>query len=260
MSILCRYPDPLARCVAGPRCCGIRRSPVRALLQTIKNRRDATMLAGLDDHMLADIGLTRGDLRDAYSEPVWRDPTAILVSRSHERRINRRRVRIGLAEKTFEAPSIVPAPGVTSRAKVGARDHERVIPKKPVPHAIRDGHRFSDKITRRKPLGKADLPRRPPAPGLLVPSEAWTRARRPLRRALFRLRSRKRSHPGARSPVRARSAHEGDLAHDLPRQRQGAEQSCARTSRRGDLARPPQSDRGGEDLRREPHQSARSFA
>ena len=74
----------------------------------VKNRRDATMLAGLDDRMLADIGLTRGDLRDAYSEPVWSDPTAVLVSRSHERRVNRRRVSIGLAEKVFDSPSIVP--------------------------------------------------------------------------------------------------------------------------------------------------------
>jgi len=74
----------------------------------VKNRRDATMLAGLDDRMLADIGLTRGDLRDAYSEPVWSDPTAILVSRAHERRVNRRRVSIGLAEKVFDSPSIVP--------------------------------------------------------------------------------------------------------------------------------------------------------
>ena len=81
----------------------------RGLLQILKNRRDAASLAGLDDRMLSDIGLTRGDLRDAYSEPVWRDPTAVLVSRAHERRINRRRVMIGLAEKVFEAPSIVPA-------------------------------------------------------------------------------------------------------------------------------------------------------
>jgi uncharacterized protein YjiS (DUF1127 family) len=80
----------------------------RDLLQLLKNRRDAASLSGLDERMLADIGLTRGDLRDAYSEPVWRDPTAILVSRAHERRINRRRVTIGLSEKTFEAPSIVP--------------------------------------------------------------------------------------------------------------------------------------------------------
>src|SRR5258708_37981921 len=37
----------------------------RQLALIVKNRRDATMLAGLDDRMLADIGLTRGDLRDA---------------------------------------------------------------------------------------------------------------------------------------------------------------------------------------------------
>ncbi len=79
------------------------------VLQTLKNRRDAASLAGLDDRMLADIGLTRGDLRDAISEPVWRDPTAILVSRAHERRINRRRSSIGLAQKSFDAPSIVPS-------------------------------------------------------------------------------------------------------------------------------------------------------
>jgi uncharacterized protein YjiS (DUF1127 family) len=93
---------------------------VRAVLQTIKNRRDALVLAGMDEHMLADIGLTRGDVRDAFSEPVWRDPTAILVSRVHERRINRRRAKIGLVQKSFEAPSIVPAPGAT-RAAVEAR-------------------------------------------------------------------------------------------------------------------------------------------
>jgi uncharacterized protein YjiS (DUF1127 family) len=93
----------------------------REILQMVKNRRDAASLAGLDERMLADIGLTRGDLRDAYSEPVWRDPTAILVSRAHERRINRRRVSLGLAEKVFEAPSIVPAamnaPGTPVRVR-----------------------------------------------------------------------------------------------------------------------------------------------
>jgi uncharacterized protein YjiS (DUF1127 family) len=94
----------------------------RQLAQIVKNRRDATMLAGLDDRMLADIGLTRGDLRDAYSEPVWSDPTAILVSRAHERRVNRRRASIGLAEKVFDAPSIVPAAqGKTVGTAVSAR-------------------------------------------------------------------------------------------------------------------------------------------
>jgi len=99
---------------------GIAVARARQILQLVKNRHDATVLAGLDDRMLADIGLTRGDLRDAYSEPVWRDPTAILVSRAHERRINRRRLRTGLTEKSFQAPSIVPASGGT-RAAIDAR-------------------------------------------------------------------------------------------------------------------------------------------
>src|ERR1041385_7026102 len=87
---------------------GIVVARVREVAQFLKNRRDAVTLASLDDRMLADIGLTRGDVRDAASEPVWRDPTAILVSRSQERRVNRRRLTKGLAEKPFEAPSIVP--------------------------------------------------------------------------------------------------------------------------------------------------------
>src|SRR5688572_7218493 len=88
---------------------GIVVARTRAVFQIFKNRRDATMLTSLDDRMLADIGLTRGDVRDAYSEPVWRDPTAILVSRAHERRINRRRASIGLSSKVFDAPSIIPS-------------------------------------------------------------------------------------------------------------------------------------------------------
>ncbi len=63
---------------------------LRALGRSIHNRRVAAGLAGLDDHMLADIGLTRSDLRDAYSEPLWRDPTDILASRAAERRGGRR--------------------------------------------------------------------------------------------------------------------------------------------------------------------------
>jgi uncharacterized protein YjiS (DUF1127 family) len=99
---------------------GIVADRARFVLQTLKNRRDATTLAGLDERMLADIGLTRGDVRDAFSEPVWRDPTEILVSRVHERRINRRRFSIGLGDKNFDAPSIVPAQG-KSRAPAKAR-------------------------------------------------------------------------------------------------------------------------------------------
>ena len=88
---------------------GIAVERARQFAQMVKNRRDAVILAGLDDHMLADIGLSRGDVRDAFSEPVWRDPTAILVSRAQERRVNRRRTGSELGQKTFDAPSIVPS-------------------------------------------------------------------------------------------------------------------------------------------------------
>jgi uncharacterized protein YjiS (DUF1127 family) len=94
----------------------------RAMFQLVKNRRDAALLTGLDDRMLADIGLTRGDIRDAYSEPVWRDPTAILLNRATERRINKRRTPTGLEAQTFDAPSIVPpASGAGLKSPMHAR-------------------------------------------------------------------------------------------------------------------------------------------
>jgi uncharacterized protein YjiS (DUF1127 family) len=74
---------------------------VRKVGQVLKNRHDAMTLAQFDDRMLTDIGLTRSDLRDAYSEPLWRDPTNILASRAHERRISRQVI-------TLAAPSLVP--------------------------------------------------------------------------------------------------------------------------------------------------------
>jgi uncharacterized protein YjiS (DUF1127 family) len=48
----------------------------RRLVLAIKHRGELTHLADLDDRMLADIGLTRTDLRDAYAEPLWKDPTS----------------------------------------------------------------------------------------------------------------------------------------------------------------------------------------
>lgn len=72
-----------------------------------KNRRAAATLAGFDDRMLADIGLGRADLNDALSEPVWRDPTAILATRAHERRAHRRRV-IDFDGNLMTAPPLVP--------------------------------------------------------------------------------------------------------------------------------------------------------
>ena len=54
-----------------------------------RHLRDAAVLAGLDRRMLADIGINRADLRDAFSQPFWDDPTALLRERVSERRTHR---------------------------------------------------------------------------------------------------------------------------------------------------------------------------
>jgi uncharacterized protein YjiS (DUF1127 family) len=66
---------------------GVRvRLSVKRLMERLRNRHDAMRLANLDDRMLADIGLNRSDLRDAFAELPWRDPSEILARRAAERR------------------------------------------------------------------------------------------------------------------------------------------------------------------------------
>jgi uncharacterized protein YjiS (DUF1127 family) len=91
---------------------------VDRLLRAFKHRKDVSMLAGFDERMLADIGLTRSDVRDAFAEPLWRDPTAILADRAGERRSN----RVPLAFRkgpiiAVTAPSIVPSQPCGSTAQ-----------------------------------------------------------------------------------------------------------------------------------------------
>lgn len=81
---------------------------VKSAGRAARHRRDAQMLAGLDRRMLADIGLTRSDVQDAFAAPLWQDPTALLSERAIERRINRARMRVVLWEgdsKTFRRPA-----------------------------------------------------------------------------------------------------------------------------------------------------------
>ncbi len=77
-----------------------------AVFKAIRHRGDLALLARFDDRMLADIGLTRGDLRDAVAEPPWRDPTQVLVARAHERRALRGRAGVPYR---LDAPSIAPS-------------------------------------------------------------------------------------------------------------------------------------------------------
>jgi uncharacterized protein YjiS (DUF1127 family) len=99
--------EPFGRTIAAV--AGLVMTRIRQIVVAFRHRRDAAVLASLDDRMLADIGLTRSDLREAFSEPLWRDPTALLVNRIGGRRAGRRPT--GLPARAFAAPSIVPAVG-----------------------------------------------------------------------------------------------------------------------------------------------------
>jgi uncharacterized protein YjiS (DUF1127 family) len=61
---------------------------LKELARARRHRREASVLASLDRRMLADIGITHADVRDAFSEPFWDDPTALLRERALERRLN----------------------------------------------------------------------------------------------------------------------------------------------------------------------------
>jgi uncharacterized protein YjiS (DUF1127 family) len=80
---------------------------LKRLAQACRHRREARVLVGLDRHMLADIGITRADLRDAFSEPFWEDPTVLLRERAGERRQNRSTLRASRdrVENGFHRPA-----------------------------------------------------------------------------------------------------------------------------------------------------------
>jgi len=85
---------------------------LKEFAERLRNRRDAVRLADLDDRMLADIGLTRSDLRDAYAEPPWRDPSDVLARRAAERRMSRRRPALDCATAAGSSSPIFAAPPV----------------------------------------------------------------------------------------------------------------------------------------------------
>jgi uncharacterized protein YjiS (DUF1127 family) len=79
---------------------------LKKLARARRHWNEATTLASLDRRMLADLGITRADLRDAFSEPFWEDPTALLRERAIERRLNRPSFRplVGGADDGFHRP------------------------------------------------------------------------------------------------------------------------------------------------------------
>src|ERR1043165_632865 len=54
---------------------------LRKLPTALAHRDQLRRLAGNQDYLLADVGLTRDDIDTALSAPFWRDPSAELVHR-----------------------------------------------------------------------------------------------------------------------------------------------------------------------------------
>jgi uncharacterized protein YjiS (DUF1127 family) len=80
---------------------------LKELARARRHRREASKLAGFDGRMLADIGLTRSDVRDAFSMPFWRDPSELLIERAGDRSRRRgaRPMQVtGCTENGFHRP------------------------------------------------------------------------------------------------------------------------------------------------------------
>jgi uncharacterized protein YjiS (DUF1127 family) len=85
---------------------------IARLAKALRNRRDLEFLAGLDDRLLKDIGLTRSDVRFALAEPFWRDPGAVLIARVGQRGIAKAR--------PTSVPPITPSRGNWAARAIGS--------------------------------------------------------------------------------------------------------------------------------------------
>jgi uncharacterized protein YjiS (DUF1127 family) len=77
---------------------------MKRFARAYRHRREVMALAAVDRYLLSDIGITRSDLHDAFSEPLWEDPTALLRERALERRLNRTLMRGELTDPTDVEP------------------------------------------------------------------------------------------------------------------------------------------------------------
>ncbi|WP_334175930.1 DUF1127 domain-containing protein [Pseudoxanthobacter sp.] len=78
-------------------------SAVAAFWVAMRNRRQAHALLSMDDQMLRDIGITRGDVHSVLSGPVHRDPTRRLTVLAVERRAAAR----ATARQRLAAPDLL---------------------------------------------------------------------------------------------------------------------------------------------------------
>jgi uncharacterized protein YjiS (DUF1127 family) len=83
---------------------------LKDLSRARRHRREARALAGLDQRMLADMGVYQADLDEAFSSRFWEDPTELLCARVNERRVNWPLPRRRRPVVSRDAPPLQPAP------------------------------------------------------------------------------------------------------------------------------------------------------
>jgi uncharacterized protein YjiS (DUF1127 family) len=88
---------------------------LKDLARARRHRREAQVLAGLDQRMLADMGVYRADLDEAFSSPFWEDPTELVCARVKERRKSRPLPRRRPPAAPTEAPPLQPHQQPTHR-------------------------------------------------------------------------------------------------------------------------------------------------
>ena len=80
------------------------------LVTALRHRREVMNLAEFDDHMLKDIGLMRGDVSSALAEPLFLNPSWVLV------RCAQRHSRSERAAPSLRSPGRPTVPVVKSAA------------------------------------------------------------------------------------------------------------------------------------------------
>ena len=79
---------------------------LRKLPTALAHRDQLRRLAGSDDDLLADIGVTRGDIDTALSTPLWCDPTAELAHRLNKLKTGEQRQPIRETSAGIRRPAV----------------------------------------------------------------------------------------------------------------------------------------------------------
>lgn len=111
---LSRFAGIAVRCVAAVA------MGVNARWRAFYGRRTARQLLELDDYMLRDIGITRGDVHAALSSPTPTDPTVRLRILAVERRAGRRAAQREAAAETGLLDALLES----RRASLPAKDRK----------------------------------------------------------------------------------------------------------------------------------------